>query len=304
MTGRQVITRQQIAAGLAELGIGPGNVVLGHASLRSFGFVVGGVQSLYLALCDVLGSAGTLAMPSFTPQLCHPSTWRAADLAGSDLDEVARGMPPFDVLRTPAARSIGALSEMLRAVPESLRSNHPHVSFVAKGSHDADITRRHPPEYRLSAHSPLGVFWELNATVLMLGTGWSTCTALHLAEYAAPYPGRRVGLWQLPTAGADGAHWHEVPELLIWEGDFDKLGSAYELSGGAVTTARVGDAVCRAVRLRPLIRFATRWLLDHRDLRRGIAPPGWREVVDAAGPLPVPALPEAVPPAVPSASPR
>jgi aminoglycoside 3-N-acetyltransferase len=304
MTDRQVITRQQIAAGLAELGIGPGNVVLGHASLRGFGFVVGGVQSLYLALCDILGPTGTLAMPSFTPQLCHPSTWRPADLARSDLDEAAHGMPPFDVSRTPAARSIGALSEMLRAVPESLRSNHPHVSFVVKGPHAADITRRHPPQYRLSALSPLGALWELDATVVMLGTRWSTCTALHLAEYIAPYPGRRAGLWQLPTAGADGTHWHEVPELLVWEGDFDRLGAAYERSGGAVTAACVGQAVCRAVRLRPLVRFAARWLLDHRDLRRGIAPPGWREVVEAVGPLPVPALSDAPPPAVPSVSAR
>ncbi len=290
MTGRQVVTRDMVSAALAGLGIDRGDVILAHASVRSFGFIVGGVQTLYLSLRDVLGPDGTLVMPSFTPQLCHPSTWRAADLSGSDLDEAARRMPPFDVLRTPAARSMGALSELLRAVPGSVRSVHPHVSFVAEGPHAASILRSHPGEFRLSGLSPLGKLWELDASIVMLGTRWDKCTALHLAEYAAPYPGRRAGLWPLPVAGVDGIRWHEVPELLVWEGDFEALGAAYEASGGPAVMIRIGDAVCRAVRLRPLVRFAAQWLLGYRDLRRSIAPPGWHAVTDQVGQLPAPAL--------------
>jgi aminoglycoside 3-N-acetyltransferase len=63
----------------------------------------------------------------------------------------------------------------------------------------------------------------------------------------------------------------------------------------------VGGAACRAVPLRPLVDFATGWLPAHRDLRRGVAPPGWRAVREAGGPLPVPAPAPSVSPAASAA---
>lgn len=304
---RPVVTRGQIADGLAALGLGPqapapgpgsgsgsgsgsGGVVIVHSSLRSFGFVVGGAQAVQLALRDAVGPQGTLVMPAFTPQLCHPSTWRSPDLAGADLAGAAAAMPVFDRQGTPVSRTMGVLPELLRSLPGARRSGHPHVSFVAEGPRADEIVRSHPDGYRLSAQSPLGRLWDLDATVLMLGTEWNKCTALHLAEYNAPYPGRRSGLWALPEADPDAraprTRWREVPEILVWEGDFDALGEAYEASGNPLARTVVGAAVCRAVPLRSLVRFATRWLPAHRDLRRAVAPPGWRSVVDADGPLP------------------
>ncbi|MFF3216063.1 aminoglycoside N(3)-acetyltransferase [Streptomyces sp. NPDC002886] len=295
---RRLVTRGQIAGGLAALGLGPkaagsgsgSGVVIVHTSLRSFGFVVGGAQSVQWALRDAVGPDGTLVMPAFTPQLCHPSTWRSPDLAGTDLAGAAAAMPVFDRQGTPVSRTMGVLPELLRSLPGARRSGHPHVSFVAEGPRADEIVRSHPDAYRLSAQSPLGRLWDLDATVLMLGTPWNKCTALHLAEYDAPYPGRRSGLWALPEAGPDagpaGTRWREVPEILVWEGDFDALGEAYEASGNPMASTVVGAAVCRAVPLRALVRFATRWLPAHRDLRRAVAPPGWRSVVDADGPLP------------------
>ncbi len=286
MTPSPVVTRERILRGLGELGTSPGDVVIVHTSLRSFGYVVGGAQAVHLALRDALGPDGTLVVPAFTPQLCHPSTWHGRDLEACG--DVSSQMPPYDPLRTPVARSIGALPDLVRALPDALRSSHPHVSFAAQGPHASTVVAGHPDAWRFSAQSPLGRLWDLDATVLMLGTGWDKCTALHLAEYEAAYPGRRAGLWALPRAGADRTEWYEVPELLVWEGDFPAIGAAYEKAGEPLRTVRIGGSVCRAVPVRPLVRFAARRLLGHRDLRRGVAPPGWRDVVEADGPLPCP----------------
>ncbi|MFI7406697.1 aminoglycoside N(3)-acetyltransferase [Streptomyces sp. NPDC049541] len=288
MTGRHVVTRSALAEGLTGLGIRPGATVIAHTSLSSFGYVVGGAHSVLLALRDTLGPQGTLVMPAFTPQLCHPHTWRAPDLARAAADpDTAAQMPPFDPRRTPVARTMGVLPELLRTQPGTRRSSHPHVSFAAQGPLADGIVRDHPAAWRLAAHGPLGRLWDLDATVLLLGAPWEKCTALHLAEYATAYPGRRAGLWAVPEPDGHGrTRWLEVPELLVWEGDFDGIGAAYEAAGGPLATARVGGALCRAVPLRPLVRFACRRLADHRDLSRAVPPPGWRDVVDAESPLP------------------
>lgn len=132
-TERTVVTRRQLADALTTLGVRPGDVAVVHSSLRAFGFVVGGAQAVYEALREAVGPDGTLVMPAFTPQLCHPATWRAPDLVRTDPAAAAAGMPVFDPLRTPVSRTMGVLPELLRALPGSLRSPHPHVSFVAEG---------------------------------------------------------------------------------------------------------------------------------------------------------------------------
>ncbi|MEV6019582.1 MULTISPECIES: AAC(3) family N-acetyltransferase [unclassified Streptomyces] len=288
MTDRHIVTRAAVADGIARLGIRPGATVIAHTSLSSFGHVVGGAHSVLLGLRDALGPHGTLVMPAFTPQLCHPHTWRAPDLAHAAADpRIAAQMPPFDPLRTPAARTMGVLPELLRTQPDTLRSRHPHVSFAAQGPHARAVVREHPTAWRLAAHGPLGRLWDLDALVLLLGTPWQKATALHLAEYATAYPGRRSGLWAVPEPDeSGGSRWRHVPELLVWEGDFDALGAAYETSGAPLADTHVGGARCRAVPLRHLVRFACAWLAAHRDLSRGLPPPGWRDVVDAEAPVP------------------
>ena len=118
---RRLVTVEALAQGLAELGLDRGDCVLVHCSLRSFGYVVGGVHSLYLSLRERLGTGGTIVVPSFTPQLHHPSTWRTPDLVAG-AHRVLDAVPAFDPRLTPAAREMGVLSETVRALPASRRS--------------------------------------------------------------------------------------------------------------------------------------------------------------------------------------
>jgi aminoglycoside 3-N-acetyltransferase len=267
--------------------------VLVHGSLSAFGYLVGGAQTLYLGLRSLLGVGGTVVAPSFTPQLCHPSAWREPSLAAY-AERALDSVPAFDPWLTPASPAMGVLPELVRALPGSRRSSHPHASFVAEGRRAAQITARHRLGYRLSDTSPLGALWDLDASILMLGTGWKSCTALHLAEYAAPYPGRRVGLWPVPQTGPARdprpTGWLYVPELLCWDGDFELLGAAYERSGEPLSAVSIGDARCLLVPLRPLVRFAAGWLVEHRDLRGASARPGWQEIREHSGALPAPDL--------------
>jgi aminoglycoside 3-N-acetyltransferase len=247
---RRIVFADGLADGLGGLGLGAGDCVLVHGSLSAFGYLVGGAQTLYLGLRSLLGVGGTVVAPSFTPQLCHPSAWREPSLAAY-AERALDSVPAFDPWLTPASPAMGVLPELVRALPGSRRSSHPHASFVAEGRRAAQITARHRLGYRLSDTSPLGALWDLDASILMLGTGWKSCTALHLAEYAAPYPGRRVGLWPVPQTGPARdprpTGWLYVPELLCWDGDFELLGAAYERSGEPLSAVSIGDARCLLV---------------------------------------------------------
>lgn len=63
------------------------------------------------------------------------------------------------------------------------RSEHPLLSFSGRGSMAKELLKNHSPETGLGFYSPLGKLLNQNALVLMLGTDWTSCTAMHLIEY-------------------------------------------------------------------------------------------------------------------------
>src|SRR5687768_12720625 len=89
------ITSAEIARALRALGLERGDCVLVHSSLSRIGRVAGGAEAVVDALLEVVGTEGTLAVPTF------PFT-------GSML-EYLRSDPPFDAETTPSR--MGAISE-------------------------------------------------------------------------------------------------------------------------------------------------------------------------------------------------
>ena len=153
--------REQIAEALQALGLHTSHIVFVHSSLSSVGYVKGGVDAVVDAFLDVLGSTGTLVVPTFT--FSH----------GGKLN------PVFDPIRD--ASEMGRISEVARLRPGAQRSYHLLHSVAALGSHAEDITAVHGP----SAWAADGPFWklyELDAHILMLGVPYLRCTFFHVIE--------------------------------------------------------------------------------------------------------------------------
>ena len=87
--------QEQIAEALQTLGLGPGHIIFVHSSLSSIGYVEGGADAVVDAFLDVLGSTGTLVVPTFT--FSH----------GGKLD------PVFDPIRD--ASEMGRITEVTRS---------------------------------------------------------------------------------------------------------------------------------------------------------------------------------------------
>jgi aminoglycoside 3-N-acetyltransferase len=173
------------AAQLRDLGVKSGDVVLLHSSMKSLGFVVGGSQAVVQALLDVVGSDGTVVVPTHTSDNGEPAYWQHPPVPQAWWPVIREQAPGFDPAISPS-RSMGVIAETVRTWPGALRSNHPVVSFAALGAQAADITAVHQLDDAFGDRSPLGATYRLDGLVLLLGCGHGSNTSLHLAEWRQP----------------------------------------------------------------------------------------------------------------------
>lgn len=249
------VTRARISAGLAALGVQAGDRLLVHASLSAFGFVAGGAQAVVEALKASVGATGLLVMPAFTTHLSDPVNWQAPPVPANWWMAIRSETPAFDPAISPSRR-IGAISELMRTSPGTVRGPHPHLSFVAWGLGADGVVAPHPVDTSLGDGSPLQRLYDIDAKVLFLGTRYATCTAFHLGEH-------RAGVVRFRPEGApmkiDGARSWVAFEGPDYDTDpFDAMGASFEALGG-VTDVQIGAAECRLFPLRAAADFAEEW---------------------------------------------
>ena len=166
------------------LGLERGDVAIVHTSLSSLGYVVGAQHTVIDALLDALGPEGTLVMPAQSPDLTDPATWRFPAVPPDWVEAIRDEQPAYDPDRTPTWR-LGVVAELFRTWPGVGRSAHPVCSFSATGPVAGFILEPHALDDPFGEDSPLARLYALNARIVLLGTGWQVCTALHLAERRA-----------------------------------------------------------------------------------------------------------------------
>nr|WSW71633.1 AAC(3) family N-acetyltransferase [Streptomyces sp. NBC_00995] len=259
-------SRAGLAGQLTSLGVEHGGVLMVHASLSAVGAVDGGADAVAAALREALGPDGTLVVPSFTPENSDTSPQYRARVRGLDEREreaVRAAMPAFDP-GTTAAPSMGRLSETVRRSPGAARSAHPQTSFAAVGPLAGHVVAGHRADCHLGEGSPLARLHGLRAQVLLLGTGFGSCTAFHLAEYRLPSPPRRT--YRCVVRAGGRRRWWEYEDVALDDSDFAELGAEFERSddGAAVRAAPVGSATGRLFRLPTAVSFALGWLTAHR----------------------------------------
>ncbi|MCL2518826.1 MAG: AAC(3) family N-acetyltransferase [Oscillospiraceae bacterium] len=156
------VTKKDIVDGLKNLFPVENPTMLVHSSLKSFGTVDGGADTVIDALLEVAGM-GTVVVPTLT--------------FGS-VDESA---PFFDVRNTRS--DTGYITEVFRKLPDSRRSRHVTSSAAANGPQ---------AEYMTSGHmstpgnetSPYWRIMDFDGYVLFLGAKFGSNTLFHCAEEA------------------------------------------------------------------------------------------------------------------------
>lgn len=255
-------TIDSLANEFAALGLRQGMTVLVHSSLSSLGWVNGGAQAVILALEHALTPSGTLVMPAHSGDLSDPAYWQNPPVPEAWWAVIRDTMPAFDPDLTPT-RNMGKIPETFRKQEGVLRSRHPQVSFAAWGAKAVRVTGGHILEYSLGEGSPLARLYELDAWVLLIGVEHSNNTSLHLAEYRANYPGKRVMKSGAPMLVNGGQQWVTFDDIDVDTDDFPLAGAAFE-GTGMVHTGRVASAGCSFFSQRALVDFAVKWFGENR----------------------------------------
>lgn len=238
---RAAPTQASLLEDLRALGIGRGDVVMVHASMRAVGAPV---EALLEALeAAVTPSGALLALICASPH------------------------QPFEDA-SPAWSDLGVLAEAARVRRGWRRNQHPVARFAAWGQGADALLQAPPRDDYYGPGSPLDRLRQRGGLVLRLGTDTNTTTLFHLAEYLAQVPQARRVTHEVEVATAQGSHVERFTCLddshgvADWSGGEDYFPALLQaaLDRGAARTGPVGRAHAELLDAREALEAAVGWL--------------------------------------------
>lgn len=257
-----LVCRKDLLDAFAQAGLGQGQTVMVHASLSSLGYVCGGAQAVVQALMDCVGPAGTLMMPTQSWKNLDPETGVHWEVPQELWQQIRDNWPAYDPDTTPT-NTMGAVAELFRRWPGTVRSGHPARSVAAWGKNAQYLVENHDLSNIFGDGSPLSKLYELDGKVLLLGVGYDKNTSLHLADARANYPSKHT-VTEHSAVMEDGRRVWKAYETLYVDGeDFTRLGADFERTG-AVKSVPLGGGTIRLMSQRALVDFAVEWIEHNR----------------------------------------
>jgi aminoglycoside 3-N-acetyltransferase len=250
-----IATTASIAEGLCALGLGAGDIVCVHASMKSLGLVIGGTRAVIEALTATVGPDGTIMMPAFSGDLSDPAEWRHPPVPADRIDEIRAQTPAYDPTRTPT-RGIGQIAEYFRSYPGVRRSPHPQSSFTALGPASAALVADHPYDNRFGPSSPLGKLVDLDGKILLIGAPHDTVSLFHMTQHlVGDYPQIDRAAPVIERGERRWIAYRDIEYPIEWF----VPGVAALVERGVAQPGHVGAAACLTFSAAPAVEFLVDW---------------------------------------------
>lgn len=258
----KVVIKEDIVKELRRVGLEKNDVVMVHTSLKSLGYVCGGAQTMIEALLEVVGEEGTIMMPTQSWRNLDPEDGVHWEADKKDWQLIRDNLPAYDKNITPT-NTMGAVAEMFRQWPGSIRSDHPARSMCAHGKYAQYLTKDHDLSNIFGEGSPIARLYELDGKVLLLGVGYDKNTSIHLADVRAEYPGKH-NCTEYSAIMENGARvWKRYDTLFVDGEDFEEIGTAFEKKH-PVSKGVIGEAEIRLMKQRDIVDYAVEWIEGNR----------------------------------------
>lgn len=259
---RKLVLKQDIISALQAVGVEEGQSIEVHTSLSSMGYVCGGPQIVIEALLETVGKNGTILMPTQSWKNLDPTCGVHWEEPEAWWQIIRDNWPAYDKNITPT-NTMGAVAEMFRKWPGTLRSDHPARSVAAWGKHAEYLTQNHDLSNIFGEGSPIGKLYELDGYVLLIGVGYDKNTSIHLADVRAEYPGKHFCTEHSAVMENGKRIWKAYDTLFVDGEDFVQIGEAFE-KAYPVKKAALGNAVIRLMKQRDIVDFAVDWIEKNR----------------------------------------
>lgn len=241
------VTSEDIEAGFRRLGLDQGHIVGVHSSLKSFGYVEGGVDAVIDALLRTVGPEGTVVFPTYSNNM------RNVELTDEDREVgiwQKRQYLPYD----PKSDSCwtGRIADTFWRRDQAIRGDNPTHSLAAIGPLAADLCQG----------------WDrvlaADGYILLLGVTLECCSSMHQVEYrGVPIPESPEppeALRRLKEKYESQGLWvyFKYPGMLQYP-DFARLEEPCR-QRGVMRTTQIGDAEVKLFRLEELIDLFEEYL--------------------------------------------
>ncbi len=187
---------KQIANAIQELEL-ENSVVCMHSSLKSFGHLEGGADTLIQVFRDM---ECTLVVPTFTYSCGVPTpVERRIPQNGIDYSYEPEQVDGYDKDSTMISKDMGAIPARILQKKERVRGIHPINSFTAIGPLASELIKK---QTHLNVYAPFKEIYEISDSYIgLIGVDLTSATEIHFAEEKA---GRRLfRQWALEQDGTN-----------------------------------------------------------------------------------------------------
>lgn len=239
MADKQLLKKEELKTQLEAIGVTPGMKLLVHVALSKAGRLENGPDDLIRALEEAVTESGIVAMPAYN---CYGDY----------------------------KPNLSIVNDAFKKQGDVIKTNQLIAAFAVWGRAKADIAASVPyTEEGLSFEngekSTLARLYENDGWSLMIGTDYSTCTMLHLAENRASWPGKFIYTEEVTLPDGTKCAYHDVA---YQDEDFNMIGKAFESrfwgDETVIRFGKLGNAECRLVNQRILVDYAVDWMQRNR----------------------------------------
>ena len=161
-----MLTKMAIIEELKNLGLQKGMKILVHVALSKIGYLENGPETLISAIKEIITEDGVIVMPAY--------------------NSYGEYKPNLSIV-----------NESFKNQNDIIRTNQLIASFAIWGNEKEKIAANidyteDGLSFEAGEKSTLARLYENNGWSLMLGTDYSTCTILHLAENRATWPAKII----------------------------------------------------------------------------------------------------------------
>ncbi len=180
-----MIDKNNIIDAIKELGIINKSVCI-HSSLKSFGHVEGGAETIIQAFldtdCTILVPAFADMFEVFPPTDMRPKRNGAGDYSYFENKEYRISSIFTTDCNDITKEEMGAIPQAIINMPTRKRGNNPLNSFVAIGKNADNLVKNQSIE---NVYAPLQELCNQNGVILLMGVTLDSATIIHYSEQVA-----------------------------------------------------------------------------------------------------------------------